>query len=274
MQWVRHANGLNPSEAEWIHSRKAVVLEHFAEYVARLGLEDFNVTAYLKAINQTGRNNVPALGFAISGGGWASAYTGTGAMRALDNRLPAARDQRTGGLLQSLLYQTGLSGGGWPTISFLANGYPTADEIVKIWHPEIARPSATNSTIYSANVTSIFADISAKFKAGFAVTIADFWGRAWGYEFVPGPHGGVDTTFSSFVDIPAFKNHQAPLPILHLSTIIPDDVYFEGLQVPFENGSTVRESSPGQTSVHAQPNANPAAVRGDTLRFRKLAARF
>ena len=253
MQWVRPADGLNPLEAEWIKSRKTVVLKNFAQYLARLGLEDFDVATYLKAITQQNHNNVPALGLAISGGGYASAYTGSGAMRALDDRLPAAIEQKTGGLLQSLLYSTGLSGGGWPTMSFLANDYPTVDEIVKIWRPEIARPSATDMTIYSANETSIFTDLYAKWKAGFPVTIADFFGRAWAYEFIPGPHGGVDLTFSSYVDIPAFKNHQAPLPILHMSTIKPTDTYFDGFQMAFENATTVRDPSPEQSPTSVRP---------------------
>lgn len=118
VQRIRYADGLNPSEAEWVRSRKIVILENFAQYLTRLGLEAFDVTSYLNAINQSEYENVPSLGFAISGGGYASAYTGSGALRALDDRLPAAVEQRTGGLLQSLLYQTGLSGGSWPTVSF------------------------------------------------------------------------------------------------------------------------------------------------------------
>lgn len=246
VQWVRHADsGLNPLEAEWIHSRKSVVLKNYGEYLSRLRLHDFDVASYLKAIEIKGSDDskVPALGLAISGGGYPSAYTGTGVMRALDNRLPAAIKQRTGGLLQSLLYQTGLSGGSWPTMSFLPNGYPTADEIVKIWHPDILRPSTTDSTINAANSTSIFTDLAAKFKAGFPVTIADYFGRAWAYEFIPGPHGGVDRTFSSYVDIPAFKNHEAPFPILHMSTIKPGDAYFGQFQMAFENATTVSRSS-------------------------------
>lgn len=243
-----------------------MVLESFAQYLERLGLEAFDVTSYLKAINQSGYDNVPSLGFAISGGGYASAYTGTGALRALDDRLPAALEQRTGGLLQSLLYQTGLSGGSWPTVSFPAHDWPTADEIVADWQPEIARPSAGNSTMYAANITSIFMDVAAKFKAGFPVTTADYFGRVWSYQFLPGPHGGVDMTFSGLVDIPAIKHHQAPLPILHMSTISPDDTTFFGLQTPFENASTVRENAPRYSLCVILAKIDPNAVRTDTLR--------
>lgn len=232
---------LNALEAQWIKSRKLVVLENFGLYLTRLGLDDFDVATYLDKIKvgPSGHTEVPTLGLAISGGGYGSAYTGSGVMRALYARLPAALQQRIVGLLQSLLYQSGLSGGAWPTISFLANRYPTADDIVQIWRPEIVRPAPGISSEHAANTFIIFADLAAKFKAGFPVTIGDFFGRAWGYEFIPGTHRGVETTFSSYVDIPAFKNHQAPLPILYLSTIKPTDTYFGDFQMPFEIGSTV-----------------------------------
>ena len=247
VKWTRNADSLNPSEAEWVRSRKAVILDSFAQYLTRLGLEAFDVTSYTNAINKSEYDNVPSLGFAISGGGYASAYTGTGALRALDDRLPAAIEQRTGGLLQSLLYQTGLSGGSWPTVSFPAHDWPTADEIVDSWRPEIARPSEGDSTVYAANYTSIFLDLADKFSAGFPVTTADYFGRVWSYEFLPEPDGGVDTTFSSLAEVPAIKRHQAPLPILHMSTISPNDQSFYGFQLPYETASTVREHTSRQS---------------------------
>lgn len=260
VQWTRYADGLNPSEAEWVRSRKIVILESFAQYLTRLGLEAFDVTSYLNAINQSEYDNVPSLGFAISGGGYASAYTGTGALRALDDRLPAAIEQRTGGLLQSLLYQTGLSGGSWPTVSFPVHDWPTADDIVNLWRPEIPRPSAGESTVYAANYTSIFLDLGDKFSAGFPVTTADYFGRVWSYEFLPEPHGGVEFTFSSLVDVPAIKRHQAPLPILHLSTISPNDKSFYGFQVPSENASTVREKCSRRSSFDYGVKVNHTTV--------------
>lgn len=75
------------------------MLEEFAQYLERLDLQDFNLSSYLTAINVSGHANVPSIGAAISGGGYRSAYTGTGFLRALDARLPAAMDQRVGGLL-------------------------------------------------------------------------------------------------------------------------------------------------------------------------------
>jgi lysophospholipase len=232
VEWVRPAKGLNPSEAAWIQGRKAVVFESFGQYLDRLGLEGFDLAHYQAAISDSGYKNVPHLAFAISGGGWASAYTGTGLIRAMDDRVPASVEQRTGGLLQSMLYHTGLSGGSFPAVSFTANDYPTVEDIVKIWQPNITIPG-------SANLTAVFEDLAAKYKAGFPVTFTDFFGRVWGYEFVPGLYGGVETTFSGFVDIPSFKNHTSPMPILHTAGILPTDASFYGLQLDSNNGSTV-----------------------------------
>jgi lysophospholipase len=106
------------------------------------------------------------MGPAISGGGWASAYTGTAAMRALDSRLEAAVKQRTGGLLQCITYMSGLSGGGFPTVSFAVDNFPTADEIVDIWQPAINRFGVNTTTEYAASITDMFEDIHAKVEAG------------------------------------------------------------------------------------------------------------
>lgn len=138
-----------------------------------------------------------------------------------------------------MTYQAGLSGGSWPTISFLAHNWPTADEIVDYWRPEIARPSSGNSTEYAANVTSLFEDLGAKFKAGFPVTTSDYFGRTMSYEFIPGAQGGLNVTLSNLVNIPAFRDHQAPFPIMHVATISPNHAEFFGVQLPFENSSVV-----------------------------------
>lgn len=45
---------------------------------------------------------MPVLAYANSGGGWRSAFTGVGGIRAFDAALPDAIEQRTGGILQSL----------------------------------------------------------------------------------------------------------------------------------------------------------------------------
>ncbi len=62
--------------------------------------------------------HVPIMAMATSGGVYASAFTGAGALRALDDLEDFANDQRTGDLLQSLTYLFGLLEISWPTLSF------------------------------------------------------------------------------------------------------------------------------------------------------------
>ncbi|KAI9813255.1 MAG: hypothetical protein M1827_004197 [Pycnora praestabilis] len=245
MQWIRPPTGLNQLEAEWVQARKRVVTCALNEYLEQLNMEDFDVTEYICQLHQSNYSYVPTLGLAISGGGWASAFTGTGALRALDSRLQAANEQRTGGLLQSMTYFSGLSGGSFPPMSFSVNNFPTADEIVDIWRPEISRTSYTgNTTQYAANATSLFEDVLAKAEAGFEVGAADYFGRAWSYEFVTGdPDGGVAVTFSSVVNQSKFIDHQMPFPIIHGLQIQPDDQEYFGLQVPYTN-ATIFDMTP------------------------------
>jgi lysophospholipase len=194
--------------------------------------------------------DVPTMGLAISGGGWASAYTGTAAMRALDSRLDAAVEQRTGGLLQCMTYMSGLSGGGFPTLSFAANNFPTADDILDLWKPEINRlEGVTNNTQYAATFTSMFEDLGAKEKAGFNVGAADLFGRGWGYEFTPGIKGGLNVTLSGVVNQSNFIAHQMPMPILQAVQLADLDVEYFGLKVPFANDTTVRLPSNFTTSM-------------------------
>jgi lysophospholipase len=160
-------------------------------------------------------------------------------MGALDSRLDAAVKQRTGDLLQCITYMSGLSGGGFPTVSFAVNNFPTADEIVDIWQPAINRFNATNTTEYAASFTDIFEDIGAKLEAGFPIGTADLFGRAWGYQFTPGYKGGLNVTLSCIVNESNFIIHQMPFPTLQTIELTDADVKFFGLEVPFANDTTV-----------------------------------
>lgn len=108
IQWVRRAKGLGNAETEWVSKRKIVVLDALEGYLDRLCLEDFNVHEFAHRMKESNYEHVPTLAMAISGGGYRSGYTGTGIMRAIDSRLPAANQEKTGGLLQSLTYLAGV----------------------------------------------------------------------------------------------------------------------------------------------------------------------
>ena len=245
VQWIRPPSGLSAAERDWVFARKRVVLDALESYLTPLNIQGFNVTEYVQLMQGSDYRNVPTMGLAISGGGWASGLTGTGMLRALDSRLPAAVEQRTGGLLQSLTYMSGQSGGSLPITSFAVNNFPTADEIILQWRPDIDRlTDTTNSTPYAATDTSMFDDVGDKAEAGFNVSVTDFLGRALSYEFVPGPQGGLNVTFSSIVNQSNFINHQMPFPLLQAAAVEQGDVEFFGLEVPFANTTIVRLGLP------------------------------
>ncbi|OJJ42302.1 hypothetical protein ASPZODRAFT_125778 [Penicilliopsis zonata CBS 506.65] len=238
LQWVRPAVGLNPAEADWVQGRKPVVLEALRTYLERLELADFDMGEYIARLNDSHQAHVPIIGMAISGGGFGSAFTGTGAMRAFDGRLPAANTQRTGGLLQTLTYLSGLSGGSWPTVSFTAHNFPTADEIVDYWKPEIDRIyNVENTTADAATEVTMFEQIATKFEAGFDVGVSDYLGRAYAYEFIPGEEGGLNTTYSGIRQLSKFLSHEMPMPIIHLAEVGSGDLEYDGLWVPQANRS-------------------------------------
>ena len=240
-QWLRPAKGLSSKEASWVKGRKGVVSEALASYLERLELQDFNVAKYVSAIKSNDFAHVPTIGFVISGGGWASAFTGTGALRALDSRLDASNDQKTGGLLQSTSYISGASGGSWPIMSLAEYDFPAIDELVKNWYPNISVLELQDDTKHTESAETIFKkDLAAKAKAGFDISWADFFGRAVGYQFVPGTNGGLAATFSDVVSKSKFKDHEMPFPIVQLNELDPFDPLFHGLPLAPSNANIVR----------------------------------
>lgn len=243
-RWVRPANGLSDEERDWVQGRKGVVLDAFGDYLERLNISDLDVSGLRKAMQKDKNSGVPVIGMAISGGGWASSLTGTGALRAFDARFSDAIDQRTGGLLQSLTYFAGLSGGAWPPMSLATYNFPTVNDMVADWHTDIDRLfNQPNNSIYAANATSLFADIAAKFEAGFDVSVSDYLGRGFGYEFLPPPNGGLNVTLSSVRNLSNFENYSMPMPIFQAARLTEDDIEFFGFKVPYANASLVCQSS-------------------------------
>ena len=238
-RWLRPANGLNPQEANWVEGKNPVVANALTSYLEQLKLRDFDVQKYIAAVKSNNFAHVPIIGFVISGGGWASAFTGTGALRALDNRLDAANDQKTGGLLQSTTYLSGASGGSWPVMSLTQYDFPAIDDLVKEWYPNISTLNLKNDTAHTASAETVFKDIAVKAKANFPVSIADFLGRAIGYQFIPGANGGLAATFSDVVSKSKFKSHEMPFPIVQLVEIDPSDQEHFGLKLASFNANIV-----------------------------------
>lgn len=111
IELARKTPGLSNVETAWVRGRKAVAADAFGAYLHRLNLTNFNMENYTAWLQKDPANNMPTLGFANSGGGSRSAFSGIGGLRAFDSQLPSAVHAKTGGLLQSLTYFAGLSGG-------------------------------------------------------------------------------------------------------------------------------------------------------------------
>ncbi|PMD48090.1 FabD/lysophospholipase-like protein [Hyaloscypha variabilis F] len=233
IQWVRPANGLSKEEVEWVSKRKVVVFDALHDYLDRLTLEDFDLHEFAHRIKESNYQNVPTLAMAISGGGYRSGYTGTGIMRAMDSRLPAANLEKIGGLLQSLTYLTGQSGGGFPVGSFLTHNFPTTDELVQLWISQLDAFNAVpdNSTA-AGSFASMFIDIGQKYAAGFNVSTSDFLGRDFAYEFLPGVRGGLGVTWSGIRSQSKFISHEMPLGMVQATALEADDPRYYGYQVP------------------------------------------
>lgn len=84
--WLRSsASGMSVEEKTWVQGRKAKVADSLRDYLAALSLEEFDVEEYFDLL-RCRVDRVPTIGMAISGGGWASSLTATGALRAFDAR--------------------------------------------------------------------------------------------------------------------------------------------------------------------------------------------
>jgi lysophospholipase len=87
-----------------------------------------------------------------------------------------------------MTYVSGPSSGSRPIISSAVNNFPTPNEILSLWQPQISRTDGvSNTSQYVAISTDIFKQIAPKLEAGFLVGIADYLGQAFSYQFVPGP---------------------------------------------------------------------------------------
>jgi len=228
------------STSSWaIKGRVTLASQALRGYLDRLCLENFDVAKYTNALRKFDYAHVPTIGYAISGGGTASAYTGTGGLRAFDERIPGANEQRVGGLLQVITYMSGLSGGAWPTVGLATYDFLNADDVLNYWQPELNRENATVDSEYAATTESMIGDMAAKFEAGFNITAADFFGRLWGYGFVAPPQAGLNQTWSGIARMPAFQNFTMPMPIVEFCQLIEGNDEYYGLEVPYPNKTFV-----------------------------------
>lgn len=241
---IRDAAALSSAEQAWITARHIEASAATLAWLKSLGLPTAEVERYASS------KQTPKLAISISGGGYRSLLLGAGGISALDAReapvaaaaaatpTPAA----VSGFLQGADYIAGLSGGGWLVSSIVGNAYAKISDLsATLWERTFEQSLAVNSA-NPAFQTTVAAGISEKRLAGFPVSFNDVWGRSLSYQLLKAPDGGADQTFASIRSIPAFANHQMPLPILAALGVKPTECYpgpnaTQYEFTPFEMGS-------------------------------------
>jgi hypothetical protein len=119
---ARIATTINSAEASWTATRASYASAAMETYLTRawVGVNQYNLDL---------KNNLPRVGIALSGGGFRAMLNGAGVLQAFSSDVNAT-NARTGGILQSSLYITGLSGGAWLLGSWALNGYPDIQTMV------------------------------------------------------------------------------------------------------------------------------------------------
>lgn len=59
--------------------------------------------------------------------------------------------------------------------------------------------------------------MAAKTAAGYATTLLDVYGRLMGYDFIGGPGGANNVTWSKITNMPTFTDYSMPFPIITLT---------------------------------------------------------
>lgn len=130
---------------------------------------------------------------------------------------------------------SGLSGGSWPVLSYTSSNAPTFDELAVLWQPEIDHTNPANFNNILNN------DVAAKFAAGFDVTATDYFGRAFGSQFLFGPQDGLNVTMSGIAELSKFRSYDMPMPIIHMTEVLDSDPSFAGgILAPLGNATMVR----------------------------------
>ncbi|KAJ4387370.1 hypothetical protein N0V93_007961 [Gnomoniopsis smithogilvyi] len=213
---IRPSEHLSSSEIEWRATRLPRVVESVKGYLTRVNIPGFDTMEYFRKLNHT---NVPIIGLSISGGGSTSGIGGLGVWQAFDEKYEPARQAGTAGIAQSLTYLTGLSGGGFLTVSTLAsNQFNTIDDIrkaVNFSEDYTTGPSGDQADYIEDSISNAVA----KQESGFPVSITDIFGQWLGTYL---PEGWKNNSFSDLARLnTSFSNGTGPMPILGLAEVIP-----------------------------------------------------
>ncbi|ORY61540.1 lysophospholipase catalytic domain-containing protein [Pseudomassariella vexata] len=200
---VRAADGISTAEQAYITARKAVADKALAAWL-------------LKQSSAFDTSSLPTVGLTTSGGGYRSLLVGAGFYQGLDSR---DTDETTGGLVQSLTYQAGLSGGSWFLSSLAGNNWPTVSYLkANLWEDAFDNSLLVPANIFSIDGLTQYAvivgELSAKEEAGYDTTLVDPYGRLLSYQLLEGTHGGSSVRLSGLADLGNFKSYNVPYPII------------------------------------------------------------
>ncbi|KAG5995718.1 hypothetical protein E4U54_002794 [Claviceps lovelessii] len=206
----------------------------------RIAIPGLDVDKYLAGV-ETDPTALPNIGLALSGGGYRAMLNGAGAIAAWDSRSTGSdAPGNLGGLLQSATYLSALSGGSWLVGSLYANNFTSVQDAVhspEIWRLGDSILKGPEQYSLIQYYSTILDQVSDKRKAGFHISITDYWGRMLSYQLVNATNGGPGFTFSSIADDVEFAAGRAPLPLIVADARNPNEKIVS-------SNSTVYEFSP------------------------------
>jgi len=126
---VRVGNGLSGYEKAYVDERrKKHISGNLVRFFNQVAIPGFNAQQFFHS--DRGSETILGLGLGVSGGGFRAMLTGAGALKAMDIRTPDSSEKgQIGGLLQSMSYISGLSGGAWLIGSVFMQNMPTIQHI-------------------------------------------------------------------------------------------------------------------------------------------------
>ncbi|KAF7314974.1 Lysophospholipase [Mycena indigotica] len=238
---VRDAKGLGAQESDYLKSRHSTALPAaFATFLANLASTKQPVPLTVKEVFSGKRGASPSYGLAFSGGAFRAALFDAGAVTAFDSRNKTSSSLGFGGILQGASYMSGLSGGGWFVTALTQANMPTVHELV--FGPsspttdgyggfnvafDVLTPFGSNNTLNQAFIGGLIVETTGKVgsPAGGHAGLPDAFGLSLARHFANGTNAanlldlenaahGAGQLFSGISNVPAFKSHQMPFPII------------------------------------------------------------
>ncbi|KAF2151884.1 lysophospholipase [Myriangium duriaei CBS 260.36] len=247
---IREASTLSTNETNWLKNRRPQALQSMRTLFQQLNITGLDTNAYFDN-NAKNESMLPNVAIAASGGGYRALLNGAGAIAAFDSRTSHSNASAgaLSGLLQSSTYVAGLSGGSWLVGSLFVNNFTSVQQIIdnnseggSLWAFEnsIFEGPASNSPQILGTLgyfVTIEEQVNTKLKAGYNITVTDYWARALSYQLVNAPGGGPDFTFSSIGLQDWFQNGSVPMPLIVADGREPGETIISA-------NSTVYEFSP------------------------------